>query len=233
MDEAVHKYFVQALAPSTTAAYHSVANRYFKFCHQFNLSPLPLHQDSVVRFIAHLAQGGLGYQSLRSYLSALRYLQVSRGFPDPCLTSIPMLEYVMRGIRRAPRVTNRPQRNRVTPEILRLLLAAWSQGSLVSSYDATMLWAACCTGFFGFLRAGEFTCPSLQAFAPDMLSPQDVSVDSHNDPSSVMVRLRRSKADPFGASVTIFLGKTAPVNLPGGSPAQLYGFARIDSRPTF
>ena len=199
MDEAVHKYFAQALAPSTTAAYHSVANQYFKFCHQFNLSPLPLHQDSVIRFIAHLAQGGLGYQSLRSYLSALRYLQVSCGFPDPCLTSIPMLEYVMRGIRRAPRASNRPQRSPVTQEILRLLLVAWSQGSLVSSYDATMLWTACCTGFFVFLRAGEFTCPSLQAFAPDMLSPQDVSVDSHNDPSSVMVRLRRSKADPFGA----------------------------------
>ena len=146
----------------------------------------------------------------------------------------------MRGIRRAPRVTNHPQRNPVTPEILHLLLAAWSQGSLVSSYDATMLWAACCTGFFGFLRAGEFTCPSLQAFAPDMLSPQDVSVDSHNDPSSVMVRLRRSKADPFGAGVTIFLGKTGQSICPvaallsymvlrGSTPGPLFKFQ--DSSP--
>ena len=32
------------------------------------------------------------------------------------------------------------------------------------------------TGFFGFLRAGEFTCPSLQAFTSTMLSAPDVSV---------------------------------------------------------
>ena len=89
--------------------------------------------------------------------------------------------------------------------------------------------------FLGFLRAGEFTCPSLQAFAPDMLSPQDVSVDSHNDPSSVMVRLRRSKADPFGAGVTIFLGKTGQSICPvaallsymvlrGSTPGPLFKF---------
>ena len=43
-----------------------------------------------------------------------------------------------------------------------------------------MLWAACCTGFFGFLRSGEFTCQSLRAYS--MLSPRDVPVDSPQHP---------------------------------------------------
>ena len=141
----------------------------------------------------------------------------------------------MRGIRRSPTVTSRPRRNLVTPEILSLLLAAWSQGNLVSSYDATMLWAACCTGFFGFLRAGEFTCPSIRAFTQNMIGPQDVSVDSHDNPSTVMIHLRRSKADPFGTGITIFLGKTGqricPVAallsymvLRGSTPGPLFKF---------
>ena len=71
-----------------------------------------------------------------------------------------------------------------------------------------MLWAACCTGFFGFLWAGEFTCPSRRAYNSDMLSPRDISVDSHEQPTVVSVHLRRSKIDPFGDGVTIYLGRT-------------------------
>jgi hypothetical protein len=71
-----------------------------------------------------------------------------------------------------------------------------------------MLWAAFCVGFFGFMRSGEFTCPSLEAFSLDMLSPGDVAVDSYQNPSYVTVTLRQSKNDPFAAGVTIHLGRT-------------------------
>ena len=141
----------------------------------------------------------------------------------------------MRGVRRLPRATQRRPRLPITPEILQLLLAAWSQVPQESRYNATMLWAACCTGFFGFMHAGEFTCPSLQAFRSDMLCPQDVSVDSHDSPSVVLIRLRWSKVDPFGAGVTIYLGKTGQsicpvaallsyVALRGQSPGPLFMF---------
>ncbi len=58
------------------------------------------------------------------------------------------------------------------------------------------------------MRSGEFTCPSLDTFHEDMLSPRDVSLDSRQSPSRLSVRLRRSKADPFGRGVTIYLGRT-------------------------
>jgi hypothetical protein len=72
-----------------------------------------------------------------------------------------------------------------------------------------MLWAACCMGFFGFMRAGEFTVTSAQAADQDTcLSPTDVSVDNHTTPSMVKVHLKQSKTDPFRHGVNIFLGRT-------------------------
>ena len=67
---------------------------------------------------------------------------------------------------------------------------------------------------FGFLRAGEFTCPSLTAYTPDMLSPADISVDSHSSPSVVSVLLKRCKNDSFAAGTTVYLGRTGDILCP-------------------
>ena len=64
-------------------------------------------------------------------------------------------------------------------------------------------------GFFGFMRAGEFTLKSAEAFDPDAsLIPQDVAVDSHTSPSMIRVHLKQSKTDPFRHGVSIYLGCT-------------------------
>ena len=67
------------------------------------------------------------------------------------------------------------------------------------------------------MQAGEFTCPSLQAFSDQMLSPKDVSVDSHDNPLVVSIQLHCSKADPFGAGVTIRLGRTSHTIFPASA----------------
>ncbi len=46
-----------------------------------------------------------------------------------------------------------------------------------ATFDKVMLWAACCMGFFGFMRAGEFTSPSSQTQSGAVLSVSDVTVD--------------------------------------------------------
>ena len=49
-----------------------------------------------------------------------------------------------------------------------------------------MLWAACCTAYFGFLRVGEMTVPSLDAYDPSVhLSLGDVALDSRTAPTIV------------------------------------------------
>ena len=71
-----------------------------------------------------------------------------------------------------------------------------------------MLWAAFCLGFWGFLWAGEFTCPSQAALSSEMLMVDYVVIDSHEDPSHMMIRLKRSKTDLFGAGFTLHFGLT-------------------------
>ena len=68
-----------------------------------------------------------------------------------------------------------------------------------------MLWAACTLGFFGFMRSGEFTATG-HTHCP--LRASDIRVDSRTYPSLITVHLRQSKTDPFGAGVTIYLGRS-------------------------
>lgn len=54
-----------------------------------------------------------------------------------------------------------------------------------------MMWALCCLGYFAFLRAGVFTSPSTSQ--PDSevhLSPADIAVDSHTQPTLMRVHLK-------------------------------------------
>lgn len=175
------------------------------FCTQFHLSPLPITESTLCRYVAFLTPS-LCYQSIKSYLSAVRHFQIMSGGPDPAFSSFAHLDYVLKGIRRAGR--EKPRRNRlpITPELLCQIWQVWNKDPL--DFDRTMLWAAFCLGFFGFMRAAEFTCPSKEAFSCLMLTPADVQVDSHTSPTRMAVHLRQSKTDPFGVGTTLHLGAT-------------------------
>lgn len=187
-------------------AYGSGKKRYLDFCTQFQLIPLPTNETILLRFVAFLSSLPLSYPSIRSYLSAVRHLQITSGFPDPALESCPRLVYALKGVRRQVPTNQRQTRLPITPEILFKIFKGWSRQP--PSFNKTMLWAAFCLGFFGFMRAGEFTCASQEAFTPDMLSAGDIAVDSHSSPSYLVVHLQRSKNDPFAVGTRIHLGAT-------------------------
>ena len=175
------------------------------FCSMYVLCPFPLSETILCHFVAFLVSSGLSYQSVRVYLSALRHYQLLHGGVDPCFSSLFRLHYVLRGVRRSLPTRVRPCRLPITPSILRTLYHHWSQSPV--SFNVTCLWAACCLGFFGFLRSGEFTCQSWSAYDPSMLSVGDVEVDSRHSPSALHVSLRHSKTDVFGVGATIHLGR--------------------------
>lgn len=140
----------------------------------------------------------------------MRFYQIRAGLPDPMFNSFPRLTYIMRGIRKKMPEHTRARRLPITPHLLRTIYAVWSQYPV--TFDKVMLWAACCMGFFGFMRAGEFTTTT--SHPGNTLSVSDISIDSRENPQVLVVLLRHSKTDPFGVGVRIHLGRTGDTLCP-------------------
>lgn len=208
-------YFVKGLAKSTLRSYQSGFNRFERFCQKMGRPSLPISEDTVAAFVASLSKEGVGYASLKVYLSALRFHQINKGKGDPRIADMPRLEYILKGIRRdgvASGPASRKERQPITPQLLRKIFTIWKDWSDLK--NAKMLWAAACLAFFAFLRVGEFTSPTTNKFDSDAdLSVSDVSVDNSLSPSMVFVHLKRSKTDQLRRGVTIVLGRTNKVPL--------------------
>ena len=71
--------------------------------------------------------------------------------------------------------------------------------------DNVILWAACCVGFFGFLRGGEFRVNS--PFDPSLhLTLDDIQVDAPLNPKSVCLFIKCFKIDPLRKGCFVLLG---------------------------
>lgn len=172
------------------------------------MAPLPASQSILCGFIAYLANQNLSYTTIKTYLSAVRYLHLCNGLPDPRALPTPRLDLVSRGIRRenALRSTSHP-RLPITLPILRQVRALWSGSA--DNFDTIMLWAASTLCFFGFFRVGEITSPSDKGFNPQLhLSFSDVAVDSLSAPTVLQIHLKQSKTDQFRQGIDVFIGKT-------------------------
>ncbi len=122
---------------------------------------------------------------------------------------MPRLDYVLTGIKQVQAKSGSPPKPclPIMPVLLLRLRAVWLSSPVLP--DQVMLWAAACRGFFGFLRAGEFTVPTARGYDPDVhLSLQDLAIESHTATSLVRLRIKQSKTDPLRQGVDIFLGAT-------------------------
>ena len=219
LDVLVRRLLNSALAPSTIRAYTSAQTRYADFCSVTQLPLLPLTESGLCRFSAWLAAQSVSARTIKSYLSALRYLQIQRMGHDPQMSSMASLHYVLQGVKRSQALAgaNTPRtRLPITTDIMRLLKRSWEARGI--DFTTVMLWAVACTCFFGFLRSGEATLPAAPAYDPGAhLSISDVSVDSPTSPTKICVRIKASKTDPFRQGVTICLGRTGQELCPVGA----------------
>lgn len=154
-----------------------------------------------MRFATVLADT-LNHSSIKVYLSAVRSLHIDRGFPDPLVNCL-RLQRLLRGIKRVQGPVS-PSRLPITIEHLRVIRHSLD----LSTRNHAMLWAACCLGFFGFLRAGEFTVNSV--FDPSThMTVSDLQADSLVNPTCFKVHIKCSKTDPFRMGCDIYVGRGA------------------------
>ena len=175
----------------------------------FSTPSLPVSEQLLCTFTAFLADQGLAPQTIKSYLAAVRNMQISLGFPDPReQSSLPILKRVQAGISRMRMLKGSPPR-------IRLPITAHILGRIKSSLDAssnpdkTVLWAIATSAFFGFFRLGELLPDSVASFnAATGLAWGDVTVDSHSNPLMIQFHLKKSKCDQFGSGSNIVIGRT-------------------------
>jgi len=149
LDASVQQYFEGGLASSTLKTYRSGVSKVMLFCAKFGVSnPFPISQALLCYYVAYLTNNGLAYQTIKTYLAAIRHVQIVQGLPEPKqYASMPKLKVVEKGVRKI-RALDKPSRPHlpITPAILRQIRALWSPKS--RDFTHIMLWAVACTGFF-------------------------------------------------------------------------------------
>ena len=80
----VEFFFQQGVAKSTSKTYGSGWRRFQAFCIAHNITdPLPETKSVLCSFAAYLAKEGLSHQTIKTYLSAIRFFQIKDEGPEP------------------------------------------------------------------------------------------------------------------------------------------------------
>ena len=110
LEKLVDKPFREASTPSKRRTYASAQGRYLEFCKVTARIPVPVNEHSLYVYVAWLHGQGLAPQTIKSYLSAVRYLQIACNLGDPNIATMPRLEYVLKGVK-VERARQLPGRN--------------------------------------------------------------------------------------------------------------------------
>ena len=189
LDPAVHHFCEQGIAPNTNKTYQSALHRFAQFCSMYSiLTPFPVSESLLCYFATHLPCQQLSPQTVKVYMAAIRYMQITKGLPEPReYSSMPRLRLVQSGIQRAHASKQAAKiRLPITPVILMRLKEHWTPRK--SEPDIVMLWAAKVLYFFGFFRADEITISTISGFEDSKhLAWGDVAIDDVHNPQSLRV----------------------------------------------
>ncbi len=189
------------IARSTDKVYTSAQRIFLDLCQRLSLTPMPVAESTLILFVTELAQTR-AYSTIRTCLAGVRHLHIIHNYGNPLEKKL-KLDLVLKGIHQV-------QPNRKAPRlpVTLVVLEKIQQGlSQAPGFESVMLWAACCLGFFGFLRCGEFLPQNVSQFDPERhLTAADVAVENHLNPTRLAVRIKLSKTDQFGHSTTIYIG---------------------------
>ncbi len=167
----------------------------------------PVSELTLLRYIGVLSKSCKA-SPVKVYLAAIRSLQIQNGFPDPFVGYL-QLPLVFRGLKS---LDNKPSKEKMP--ITSLVLHTLKLHLDLAVLDDLMIWAACCTAFFVFLRAAEFTSPSSGFIEDQHMSLSDVTREKSPVPDNAFLRLKYSKTDQFGKGCTVILARSSSLICP-------------------
>ena len=174
--------FRDGLAVSSRNTYAASQGKYTNFCKSARVPAIPTTEYTLILFVTHLATSNISQATIKVYLSAIRNMHVSKGLHDEFTQQLtPRLQLIFRGIKKCQAATHPPRIG--LPITIQILHGIHRLLSQKPSHTNTMLWAACCLAFFGFLCVSEFTIPNERSYDSSChLSLQDVAIDSRENP---------------------------------------------------
>ena len=208
----------KGVAQSTSRVYASAQQIFLEFCHCLSLMPLPVSESTLIYlFVTELAQTR-AHSTIRTYL---------RSPAPPCSAQArqPPTWYseVRAGTQRHSSCTAEEEGGSSTSYSSHL----GQDQAEDPGFESTMLWAACCMGFFGFLRCGEFMLQDAARFdATVHLTAPDIAVDNPTNPSLLAITIKKSKTDQFCNGTTIYFSE----HLSGDSSVAIFGGPTTRSR---
>ena len=82
LDKEVQFFRDHTYASSTNKTYPAQKTAFFEFCTQLRITPVPLSQEYLGRYIAFLSRR-LAFSSIRQYLNVIRLLHLEAGLSNP------------------------------------------------------------------------------------------------------------------------------------------------------
>ncbi len=176
--------------PSTQRSYKSAQTRYYSFCSNFTIQPLPLQETHLCRFASFLAKENIAHTTIKCYLSALRRLSQLPGPEDLSL----------------PKIRERHTRRQDGAH----KKTASYHGGYTSQPPIIFRGKKSGRGLLHAMGGNLHLLLRIHAFRGDD-TPIGVSLRSVRSltPSIVKLQLKASKTDPFRKGVEIILGRTA------------------------
>ena len=166
--------------------------RYLAFARTHGISPLPINESVISRYVGYLDLQGLAPSTIKMYLAALRAWMVSIGL-DPPLIWTPRVQLMLKAISRA----HSPPRQAAPIGYDQLALMI---NCLSSSRDHLIIASSITLQYFACLRASEL-CADLQQATIPLRS--HISFQLHSSPPTMTFRVISSKTNPHGFTVHV------------------------------
>ena len=203
---AARRLLRNSIAPASWRAYASGEAHYRRFCARFGLPAVPAAADTLVYYLADLQRSGVAVGTARQRLAAVRHLHIRSGL-DFGAGDDPMVRAAVRGFPARGGGSARPLRRGVTLHQLRALKTVLGDREW-SYYAQRSIWAACCTAFYGGLRAGEY----LKTGPGRGLRRADLAFSPAGDECVLELRIQKNRQ--FGPPVSVHLPATGTSTCP-------------------
>ena len=170
---------------------------------------IPITPEKATLFAAYLGAEGLAAATVESYLAALHHYRLLLEPASPCPSfRTPYMKLLLRSIKRV-RACEGPQTIRLPITTTLMHRIKESLHVAPKDYGNLLTWAAYCTGFFGFLRCGEFLLPDGAQFDPSThLFLADLAFAGSSYQGVIRLRIKAFKTDQGRVGTTIVLAST-------------------------